>query len=108
MFGNKFLGVYPSDQLINMKNNEMLIANLDKSGEPGSHWISIGRSNGTTYVYDSFGRNVIPSILKEKYGTIVMTEKDAEQKMKESNCGARSLAWLYVFNLCGPEIAILI
>ena len=31
LFGRRFIGVFPSDQLPNIKNNEMYIANLDKS-----------------------------------------------------------------------------
>jgi hypothetical protein len=35
----------------------------------------------------------------------VDVERDAEQRILEANCGARCLAWLWVFDDCGPEAA---
>ena len=106
LFGQRFLGVFASDKLPNVKNGQMYIANLDKSTEPGSHWIAIYGSNGNLYVYDSFGRNsktIIPSIFKTGKG-VKDTEYDAEQIQTEDNCGLRAMVALYMFDEFDPEV----
>ncbi len=56
----------------------------------GIHWLA--HCDGTTY--DSFGR--------EAYGDL---SGNAEQAMLETNCGQRSLAWLWVCFTRGVEAA---
>ena len=108
IFGDKFIGVFPSDRIPQMYNNQMCILNLDKSNEPGSHWISIYSYNNKLIVYDSFGRKS-SKIIKSLSGfnkNIIDTEYDAEQKPHETNCGARSLTALCLMNTHNPlEIA---
>ena len=78
-------GVFPSDKV--PKKKGYYIVNLDRSNQPGSHWVGVYR-NSKTYAYDSFGREqLLP--FKAAY-----TERDAEQSASESNCGARCIAWL--------------
>lgn len=94
LFGNDFLGVFPSDkEPKKMYDNQCCIINVDKSGQIGSHWMSIFYKNGKRYLYDSFGRNFNKLIKNRNIGG-QMTENDAEQKEVEENCGQRSLAWL--------------
>ncbi len=105
IFGHRFLGVFASDQLPDIKNEEMYIANLDKSNEPGSHWIGVYSENNKIYVYDSFGRKskkIIPSIFGK--GAIQDTEYDAEQSENEDNCGLRSLVFLYMADEFDPDL----
>jgi hypothetical protein len=106
LFGRKFMGVFPSDRIPKMKNKQMLIANLDSSGEPGSHWVAIVKENNTTLVYDSFGRSLHKILPKfQGRGKVIMTEKDAEQRISEDDCGARSLAFLSIFHKYGGRYA---
>lgn len=61
-----WIGVYPSDKVMDIipKENMNLIANLDKSNEPGSHWVAIrfdNKSKSCEY-YDSFGRDAPSNI----------------------------------------------
>jgi len=80
----------------------MCIANLDSSNESGSHWVGIVKNSGKKLIYDSFGRktkNILPNMT-----STVDTEYDLEQGLLESNCGARSLAALCVYNWWGKLI----
>lgn len=110
-FGSKFTGVFPADQIPKLSARKpYAIINLDKSGQPGSHWIALAYSKrrisgARIMVYDSFGRPT-KTILPSLKGKFIDTEYDAEQGLKEENCGARSLAWLLLFDLFGPKVAI--
>jgi hypothetical protein len=109
LLGNRFVGVYAADEVPKMKNGDMAIANLDKRNMPGSHWISIAKQDGKLHVYDSFGRKsakIIPDIMGK--GAVLDADYDAEQDVKEDNCGQRSLAWLFVFQQFGKKLAMLI
>lgn len=51
-----FLGVYPSDNLPDLKPGEGLIANTDPHNKPGQHWVAFYKNNTDTLEYfDSFG-----------------------------------------------------
>jgi hypothetical protein len=122
--GLLFKGVYPSDKIPPLNNlKPYAILNLDRSSEAGSHWVAVafdGKADGVrrrgaaknkTYLYDSFGRKgikIIPSLFHSGNGRIVDTDYDAEQTEEETNCGARSLAWLLFFDRYGPKNAMLI
>ena len=110
MMGSQFKGVFPSDKIPRLNAlKPYAILNLDRSDQPGSHWIAIAFSNGKTYVYDSFGRKssrIIPTLTHGR--GIVDSDYDAEQDVLEENCGPRSLAWLLFFNAMGAKNAILI
>ena len=109
----KFKGVYPSDKI--PKLNDLApycILNLDKSTESGSHWIALAKiDDKNSMIYDSFGRGykqIIPNISLSGNGRINNTDNDSEQKLIETDCGARCLAFLMVFDNYGPDIAKLI
>lgn len=109
LFKSRFLGVFSSDTIPNeIKKGKMAIINLDSSNMTGSHWVSICKdSKNIIWVYDSFGRS-IHRILPSIYGKgriIKSTEKDAEQHVKQTNCGARCLAFLKVFDKYGSKYA---
>jgi hypothetical protein len=112
LLGVKFSGVYPSDKIPRLNDlKKYAILNLDTSKEPGSHWIAIAKKNNITYVYDSFGRShtkIIKNLQYSGNGRIVNTELDSEQNILETNCGARSLAWLVLFDKWGSDVAMLI
>ena len=108
----KFKGVFPSDKIPKLNDlSPYCILNLDRSNEPGSHWISLAKDGDRTLIYDSFGRDykrIIPNIAYSGNGTIANTDKDSEQKISETDCGARSLAWLLLFDKHGWDVAKLI
>ena len=109
LFGNKFIGVYSSDMVPELKNGDMAIVNLDKYYQIGSHWISISQYDNNLLVYDSFGRethDILPDFNYE--GDIIDADYDSEQDIKEYNCGPRSIAFLNVLDKLGPEYAMLI
>ncbi len=112
LFKEKFHGVYPSDHIPELtKEKPYAILNLDKSTESGSHWVAIAKVNNETYIYDSFGRKnqqIIPSLSKSGNGKIEDTDRDAEQKINELNCGNRSVAFLLLVDRFGINYAKLI
>ena len=112
LFGNKFVGVYPSDKIPTLSpSKKYTILNLDKSNEGGSHWIGAVYDKGDIVCYDSYARKankIIPSLKAPKGGRIINTDDDVEQKMKQTDCGARSLAWLLFFDRHGKKNAMLI
>jgi len=107
---SKFAGVFPADQIPKLaKRSPYAIVNLDTSDESGSHWIALARKDGKVYFYDSFGRpnkSILPLLKSSGNGTTVDTDKDAEQEISETNCGARSMAWLILFDKYGVNMAM--
>jgi len=112
MFGSKFHGVYPSDRIPKLTDSRPYsILNLDKSTEPGSHWISIAKVGDHTIVYDSFGRHhtkIIKSLSHSGNGKLISTDDDQEQPILSTDCGARSLSWLEFLDKHGAENSLLI
>ena len=95
LFGELFQGVFASDdKRPRRKKDCCYIINTKPRHSGGEHWMAVG-PNGTTY--DSFGR--------EKYGDFT---GDAEQKIEQTDCGQRSLAWLCTCYDLGMEYAKLI
>ena len=99
VWGKKFKGVYSSNSKIPKGYS---ICNVDAIGEPGSHWLAI--CDGV--IYDSFGRTIKP--LAKDLSRFKDVDLDAEQSKKENNCGARSLAFIFVYDTLGEEYAKLI
>jgi hypothetical protein len=110
-FGNRWRGVFAADRIPHdfgkTKQPEYAIVNLDKHTMPGSHWVSLA-SNGThIFFYDSFGRNVrriLPDLSHLAMHRSVLGGEThrPQQKEKESNCGARAMAWLLMLKNFGP------
>ena len=112
LLGTKLHGVYASDKIPKLTNRRpYAILNLDKSYEPGSHWIGLAKNGKNAIIYDSFGRHhtkIIPSVNYSGNGKILSTDLDAEQGDHETNCGSRSLSWLVFFDKYGAEEALMI
>ena len=112
LLGVKFKGVYPSDKIPKLNDlSPYCILNLDSSKEPGSHWVSLAKNGKDSILYDSFGRRnteIIPDLKFSGNGRIIDTDRDSEQKIQETNCGARCLAWLWIFDKYGANIAKMI
>lgn len=64
MFGQNFLGVYPSDSIPKITNidDKAIIFNLSKHTEPGTHYIAVIFKRKKIYYFDSYGKP-----LKNKY-----------------------------------------
>ena len=94
LFGSLFKGVYASDQMPFLKNNEMCIVNTDDSKGSGVHWIACYKYRNRTYVYDSFDRDVksLSEHWKKKHNWI-NANSDREQSYSEENCGSRAISW---------------
>lgn len=120
--GKRFKGVFPAGANLspnNLKDGESLILNLDRMDEPGSHWIALHYAKRGLLVYDSFGRKTstlegtggkksapITPLLRD--ALIIDADGDAEQRIDEDNCGARSIAWLMLVRGWGPDMALLL
>lgn len=93
-----------------LKPHKYAICNLDTHDKPGSHWIAIADDDNKRYIYDSFGRKH-NTIIKPKYthnsNIIDVDPSDAEQTVKQSNCGIRSITWL-LYHSISPSRALLI
>jgi hypothetical protein len=88
----KYRGCFSSDTIPKLRNNESCIFNLDKSNEPGSHWMGMYKNKGKNIIYDSFGRR--SKKLKIPVKLFIDTENDAEQHIIESNCGQRCISFI--------------
>ena len=91
LFGKCFLGVYPSNKIPILKNNEMCILNTDD--KKGIHWCACYKYKNKHFIYDSFNRNVknLSKYWKHK-NTFINANKDRDQSYEESDCGQRSMA----------------
>ncbi len=117
---SKFAGIFPADKIpILTEKVPYAIVNLDDSNESGSHWVAIARDKESgkpsgakpkIIFYDSFGRPdkfILPSLGGSgQRGEIVNTDLDREQKIKETNCGQRSLGWILFFDKYGAKEAL--
>ena len=112
LLGLKFVGVFPSDKIPPINNlKKYVILNLDKSTDAGSHWVAVAHNDRKLYLYDSFGRKgskIIPSLFSSGNGVVVDTDPDPEQDIRETNCGARCIAFLMFFERYGHKNAMLI
>ena len=95
LFDN-FKGVFASDQIPRLYNNECCIVNVDDSTKRGSHWCSIYVYKNKHYIYDSYNRNI--KLLFPKLKNYVNANTDRDQSFKEEDCGPRSICWLISFS----------
>ena len=104
-FGDDFAGVFAVNEVPTTTQFKYAIANLDKRGEAGTHWVALANLGNDVYmVYDSYGRKkgrILPALDLPTMDT----EYDAEQTTKQNNCGARCLAWLLLFDEFGAGAA---
>jgi len=110
--GVRFKGVFPSDKIPRLNDlSPYCIVNVDKSTQPGSHWMAVVKDKNDAILYDSFGRKdtlIIPSLQFSGNGRIINTDSDPEQKRTEDNCGARAISFLIFYNKYGKEMSLLI
>jgi hypothetical protein len=61
---------------------------------------------GDNIIYDSFGRENKEIMVDVRKHDFLQTDPDAEQGLLETNCGARSLAWIICFDMFGKNMAM--
>ena len=107
--GSEFVGVTASDRIPRLSlTKRYAIVNLDNHNEKGSHWVALCYTDDKEHlVYDSFGRRA-NKILKNKLEMfdVINSDLDREQSYRESDCGARSLAYCIFHNIYGTEAAL--
>jgi hypothetical protein len=110
LFGKKYKGTYSSDNYPNLKKNECMIVNVDKSNKSGSHWVGIYCYDKKKFlIFDSFGRK--SSLLFPHFGKgykLLDTDYDKDQKESDKDCGQRSISFLMVCYERGIKYAKLI
>ena len=92
LFGDAFKGVYSSNDMPSLKNNEMCIINTDDG--KGEHWIACYKYKDKTYCYDSFDRDIKTLSKYWKNNNWINANTDRDQSFNEFNCGQKSIAWL--------------
>lgn len=114
LLGVKFHGVYPSDKIPRLNDlSPYCILNLDKSNEPGSHWVALAKleDENASVIYDSFGRDhmkIIPNLQYSGNGRIIQPEDDIEQHVLQQSCGQRTLSFLLFLDRYGIKNAMYI
>ena len=85
------------------REKECGILNLNKSSEPGSHWVAFFKDRDKRIYFDSFGQ-VVPSELSKYLKTstefsedkpVIQRNTDIVQKENEMNCGHLCIYALY-------------
>lgn len=89
-----FYGVYPRDQLyrivpqVKEKSNGGVILNLDKSGEPGSHWVALywdaKNDKPSIEYFDSYARSPPMEIERDIKNIVNKLQADKHLKYKEN------------------------
>ena len=98
LFGDRFKGVYCSDQNFRLKNNDCCIINTDSSKQSGTHWCGIYRYKDHHYIFDSFARDYHTLSRYFKYRHWTNVEFRRIESYKASSCGQLSLTFLLIFD----------
>lgn len=103
----KFHGVYMANEIPGNISAARPYAIINLDPPPGSHWIAVAwLGPQSLLVYDSFGAlHTVPEALLRLYPKSTTTDPDIEQGLRETNCGARALAWLMLFDMFGAQDA---
>jgi hypothetical protein len=81
-----------------LRDNQYVILNNYPIESDGQHWFALAKhDNKHIYLYDSFARKT-ENFIDEKYlkhfKNIKSSKDNVEQKILESNCGARCIAFI--------------
>lgn len=96
-----FLGVFSSDNIKRMKNNNSLIINFDKMSEPGSHFVAVFKKNNICYYFDSLNLGFVPTDIA---GYLVLEDKIINlssniQNINSSYCGFYCILFILSMNI---------
>jgi hypothetical protein len=113
LLGNKFAGVFAADDRLTVsRQRPYAIVNGSTRASGGTHWFGVcfyGSNN--LLCSDSFGRPI--RNFSEDYNALTRngrlrirnSDRRPEQRVRENNCGQRSLTWLIVCDRLGPHAA---
>lgn len=104
LFGDDWRGVYAADDLPPQEGYSYCwIVNVDDRKDGGSHWLGCYTQTprSTPLVFDSFARDLKQLMGPDFFG--VPTEDDVDQKITETDCGQRSLAFLMICHKHGEQ-----
>lgn len=112
LFKSRFAGVFAADDNIKLSRAKpYAIVNAGRRSGGGFHWYPVCLTKTDTILAsDSFGRPI--RTFSEDYRKLtrdgrlkVISTSGPEQRNSENNCGARSLAWLWICDRMGPQTA---
>lgn len=113
LFGHKYLGTFSQDK-VPMNHLGYCIANVDTTGQAGSHWVSLVFTPHHCYIYDSFGRlskNLLPILFEKlRHKKIIQVDSDPkpEQFGNTAICGQLALSFLLTVEKYGVEKAVFV
>ena len=105
-----FIGVYAEDELKYLKVTSFpsfLVCNIDKSSEPGSHWIALGIFRHSLEIFDSTGFKIflwsrVPCHLLNFIHKLSLTRKvfvsNRLQSIKSTLCGFYCILYILARN----------
>ena len=100
-FGDKFKGVFAANTHPEDMSDGYFIINTDPFQMPGVHWTAVAGTPEGICFYDSFDRKstqLFPEVVLPGTGK----NPETAQRIEESNCGERCIAWL----VCVSEFGI--
>jgi hypothetical protein len=96
----KFQGVFPIDKIPSKRTKGFYIVNLDKSNEPGSHWICIRirTKEKKNEFFDSYGYAPQSYLIKKFLGKKYIFNSKKLQHLYSTTCGQWCLYYIYFSN----------
>ena len=93
-----YMGIYPIDEIPDVKNGKLVVVNLDPSYRPGSHWIVLYRRNDAYMEYfDSMGRkpkiDILTYLFAKNYKCVYNAKRI--QDYNTNTCGLFCLFYAY-------------
>jgi len=104
LWGKFYTGTFARDSRPdwNTKKRGYMIVNTDKGNQSGTHWVALCYDGvNPVLIYDSFGRNTKDLLKKDTPVVYVEADRDPEQSEKQTDCGLRCLAFIWVFHHYG-------
>lgn len=92
-FGDRFKGVFAADTHPKDMTEGFFIINTDPFAMPGTHWTAVAGVPPDVCFYDSFDRKST-TLFPEVMLPVTGNNAGVRQRIKESNCGERCIAFL--------------
>jgi len=109
LFGNKWSGVATSDDYLVDQEKPYAVVNVDKLGQSGSHWLAVIWELTGEIIYDSYGRKLklCGGLGGRSNGRKkIWPDQDVEQTLQQTNCGQRSLSFIFIYDQYGKKMAM--
>ena len=105
-FGNHWGGVFARNTMPRISTEHLVyIANTDRAGGPGVHWLAVMDQDGDRFMNDPLGSvgSRQRRELERLHPNAKWAEMDAEQDPKEADCAVRALTALAIGLHCGVQ-----